>query len=84
MNRTVTCSERTPGDQVRRRIAPLPAVYAAADKDLVCVLGPVAELNYPMFLLTHRDLRKIPRVKAVFEFCLRELKPVLLRGEMKK
>jgi DNA-binding transcriptional LysR family regulator len=65
-------------------IAPLPAVYAAADKDLVCVLGPVAELNYPMFLLAHRDQRNIPRVKAVFEFCLRELKPVLMSGEMKK
>ena len=65
-------------------IAPLPAVYAAADKDLVCVLGPVPELNYPMFLLSHRDLRTAPRVSAVFEFCLRELKSVLLRGEMRK
>jgi hypothetical protein len=50
----------------------------------VCVLGPLPELNYPMFLLTHRDLRKIPRVNAVFEFCLSELKSVLMRGEMKK
>jgi DNA-binding transcriptional LysR family regulator len=65
-------------------IAPLPAVYAAADKDLVCVLGPVPELNYPMFLLSHKDLRTAPRVSAVFEFCLRELKSVLLRGEMRK
>jgi DNA-binding transcriptional LysR family regulator len=64
-------------------IAPLPAVYAASE-ELVCVLGPLPELNYPMFLLTHRDLRKIPRVNAVFEFCLSELKSVLLRGEMKK
>jgi DNA-binding transcriptional LysR family regulator len=65
-------------------IAPLPAVYAAEDKELVCVLGPLPELNYPMFLLAHRDWRRIPRVNAVFEFCLRELKPVLMRGEMKK
>jgi hypothetical protein len=48
------------------------------------VLGPLAELNYPMFLLAHRDVRKIPRVNAVFEFCLSELKTVLMRGEMKK
>ncbi len=34
-----------------------------------------------MFLLTHKDLRRLPRVSAVFEFCLRELKPVLMRGE---
>jgi DNA-binding transcriptional LysR family regulator len=65
-------------------IAPLPAVYAAEDKELVCVLGPIPELNYPMFLLVHRDLRKLPRVSAVFEFCLRELKPVLMRGEMRR
>jgi DNA-binding transcriptional LysR family regulator len=64
-------------------IAPLPAVYAAADEELVCVLGPLPELDYPIFLLTHRDLRKIPRIKAVFEFCLSELKSVLMRGEMK-
>jgi DNA-binding transcriptional LysR family regulator len=65
-------------------IAPLPAVYAAADEELVCVLGLLQELNYPMFLLTHRDLRKVSRINAVFEFCLSELKSVLMRGEMKK
>ena len=65
-------------------IAPLPAVYAAADEELVCVLGPLPELNYPMFLLAHRDIRKVQRVNAVFEFCLIELKTVLMRGEMKK
>ena len=63
-------------------IAPLP--YPAADEALVRVLGPLPELDYPMFLLAHRDVRRIPRVNAVFEFCLRELKSVLMRGEMKK
>jgi hypothetical protein len=33
-----------------------------------------------MYLVTHRDIRKRPRVNAFFKFCLRELKPVLLRG----
>lgn len=65
-------------------IAPLPAVYAAADEELVCLMGPLTELNYPIFLLAHRDLRHLPRVDAVFEFCLSELKSVLMRGEMKK
>jgi hypothetical protein len=37
-----------------------------------------------MFLLAHRDIRKVPRVNAVFEFCLSKLKSVLMRGEMKK
>jgi DNA-binding transcriptional LysR family regulator len=63
-------------------VAPLPAVYADQDADLVNLLGSLPELNYPMFLVTHKDIRKRPRVNAFFEFCLRELKPVLLRGEM--
>jgi DNA-binding transcriptional LysR family regulator len=65
-------------------LAPLPAVYAAADHDLIKVLGPIPELNYPLFLFTHKDLRKVPRVSTVFEFCLQELKPVLVGGEMRR
>lgn len=63
-------------------LAPLPTVYAAKDADLVNVLGSLPELNYPMFLVTHKDIRGRPRVNAFFEFCLRELKPVLLHGAM--
>ena len=64
-------------------IAALPYVYANADKDLLCVLGPVPELNYPMYLLVHKDMRKVRRVSAFFEYCARELKPVLATGKMK-
>ena len=39
-------------------------------------------LNYPMFLVTHKDIRGRPRVNAFFEFCLHELRPVLLHGVM--
>jgi hypothetical protein len=35
-------------------LAPLPAVYAAADADLVSVLGTIPELDYPMFLVPTR------------------------------
>jgi len=58
-------------------LAPLPAPLADGDEELLCVLGPIPELSYPMYLLTHRDLRKVPRISAFFEFCLRELRPVL-------
>lgn len=58
-------------------LAPLPAPVGDNDTDLVCVLGPVPELSYPMYLLTHRDLRRVPRVAAFFDFCSRELRPVL-------
>jgi hypothetical protein len=49
-------------------IAPLLAVYATQHNELVCVPGPLSELNYPMFLLAHRDLRTVPRMSAVSEF----------------
>jgi hypothetical protein len=62
----------------------LPAVYASADRELVNVLGPIPELDYPIFLLAHKDVRSLPGVSSVFEFCVRELKPVLTRAEMKR
>ena len=63
-------------------LAPLPTVYAATDTDLVNLLGPLPELNYPMFLVTHKDIRKRPGVNAFVDFCRQELKSVLLRGMM--
>lgn len=59
-------------------LAPLPAVHAARDDDLVDLLGALPELNYPIFLVTHRQLRRQPRVRAFFDFAARNLKPVLL------
>jgi DNA-binding transcriptional LysR family regulator len=65
-------------------LAPLPTAYAAGDVDLVDLFGPLPELNYPIFLVAHRDMRKHPRVSAFFEFCVREIRPVLLSGTMKQ
>jgi DNA-binding transcriptional LysR family regulator len=65
-------------------LAPLPTVYAAEDTDLVNLLGALPELNYPIFLVAHRDVRKHPRVSAFFEFCARELKPVLRQGILRR
>ena len=61
-------------------VAHLPAPVGDCDPELVCVLGPLKELSYPMYLLAHRDLRNAPRVSAFFDFCSKELGPVL-RGE---
>jgi DNA-binding transcriptional LysR family regulator len=58
-------------------LAPLPTPVGDNDDELVRVLGPFPELSYPMYLLTHRDLRRMPRVSAFFDFCSRELRPVL-------
>jgi len=42
-------------------LAPLPTVYAADDSDIVCVLGPIRELNYPVYLFAHKDMRRVGR-----------------------
>ena len=65
-------------------LAPLPAPLADPDDELVRVLGPIAELSYPTYLLAHRDLRKIPRIDAFFQFCVGELQPVLTGAEKRK
>jgi molybdate transport repressor ModE-like protein len=59
-------------------LAPLPSVHAAEDDDLVCILDASPAHSYPIYLFAHKDLRKVPRIDAVFRFCSRELKSVLL------
>ena len=56
-------------------LAPLPAVYASADRELLNVLGPISELDYPTPSSAHKDVRRLQRVSAVFEFCVRDMKP---------
>jgi len=53
-------------------IGPLPASLGDAEPDLVRVLGPIAELSRSWRLLTHPDLRRVPRIAAFFDFILAE------------
>jgi DNA-binding transcriptional LysR family regulator len=65
-------------------LAPLPTPLAGLENELVCVIGPIPELDYPTYLLTHRDLRRIPRISAFFEYCLSRLRPVLTGVETRR
>ena len=61
-------------------IGPLPIALGDAEPDLVRVLGPVPELTRNWRILTHPDLRRVPRVAAFFDFIVRRreaLKPIL-------
>jgi DNA-binding transcriptional LysR family regulator len=58
-------------------LGPLPTLLADMDDELVRVLGPIPDLKYPVYLLTHRDLRRVPRISAFFDFCAGRLRPVL-------
>jgi DNA-binding transcriptional LysR family regulator len=65
-------------------LALLPSHLAGLDQDLVRVIGPIPELDYPIYLLTHRDLRKIPRIAAFFDYCVSRLRPVLTGMQPRK
>jgi DNA-binding transcriptional LysR family regulator len=48
-------------------LGPLPTALGDAEPDLVRVLGPIPELSRSWRLLTHPDLRRVPRISAFFE-----------------
>jgi DNA-binding transcriptional LysR family regulator len=54
-------------------VAPLPTAIADAEPDLTRLFGPVPELTRVWRLLTTPELRKTPRVNAVFEFFVSEV-----------
>jgi DNA-binding transcriptional LysR family regulator len=61
-------------------VAPLPCFLADADPLLVRVHGPVPELAVSLWLITHPDLRKVARVRAVLDLLaagLAALRPLL-------
>lgn len=48
-------------------LAPLPCVIADPDPDLVRVMPPLPEMATSLWLLTHPDLRRTARVRAVLD-----------------
>lgn len=61
-------------------LAPLPTALGDAEPDLERVLGPIPELARIWRLLAHPDVRRAPRVSALFEFLSEEietLRPIL-------
>jgi len=80
--RTVARSNTVPGLLMSVRsgagLAPLPMPLAARDSELERVIGPVPGLYSPIYLLTHPDLRQMPRVNAFFDFVVEELERIKL------
>lgn len=61
-------------------LAPLPTALGDAEPDLERVLGPIPELARIWRLLAHPDVRRAPRVAALFEFMngeIETLRPIL-------
>lgn len=57
-------------------LAPLPMPLAMRDTELERVLGPLPGLYSPIYLLTHPDLRHMPRIRAFFDFIVAEIEQV--------
>jgi DNA-binding transcriptional LysR family regulator len=61
-------------------LAPLPTALGDAEPDLVRVLGPIPELTRIWRVLTTPELRRTPRVAALFDFLVDEidaLRPII-------
>lgn len=61
-------------------VAPLPIALGDAEPDLVQVIEPVPELSRIWRILTTRELRQTPRVRAFFDFIVSEtetLRPII-------
>lgn len=59
----------------------LPAHIGDAENDLVRAFDPPPELTSQIYLLAHPDLHKTPRVRAFFDFMIKEIeafRPLLL------
>jgi DNA-binding transcriptional LysR family regulator len=54
-------------------IAVLPSHIGDTESDLVRLLGPLQEPTSACYLLAHPDLHKTPRVRAFFDFMIREI-----------
>jgi DNA-binding transcriptional LysR family regulator len=57
-------------------LAPLPMPLAMRETELERVLGPLPGLYSPIYLLTHPDLRHMPRISAFFNFIVAEIEQV--------
>ena len=53
-------------------LGPLPTALGDAEADLVRVLGPIPELARSWRILTHPDIRRVPRIAAFFDFIMEE------------
>ena len=63
-------------------LAALPVIVGERETNLVKVLGPVRDLVTPFYLLMHQDMRRTPRVRALFDFMIQQLPALrlILRG----
>lgn len=53
-------------------LGPLPTALGDAEPELIRVLGPIPELARSWRLLTHPDIRRVPRIAAFFDYIVEQ------------
>jgi DNA-binding transcriptional LysR family regulator len=66
-------------------LSPLPMIVGESDHELTRILGPIPNLVSSFYLVMHEDLRRTPRVRALFNFLVNEIAGLrlILAGETK-
>ena len=47
------------------------------EDDVVQVLGAITDLATPYYLLMHQDMKNTPRLRALFDFIIKELDTIM-------
>jgi len=58
--------------------APLPVIVGDGESDLIRMLGTIPGLISTFYLYIHEDMKKAPRVRAFFDFFLKEFNSIRL------
>jgi DNA-binding transcriptional LysR family regulator len=66
-------------------LSPLPIIVGESEQELTQMLGPIPNLISSFYLAMHEDMKRTPRVRALFDFLVREMKSIrpMLAGETK-
>ena len=55
-------------------LAPLPMIIGENERDLECMLEPSPAVVTPFYLVIYENMRRTPRVRALFDYFIEELK----------
>jgi DNA-binding transcriptional LysR family regulator len=66
-------------------LSPLPVIVGESEGELTRMLGAIPNLISSFYLVMHEDMKRTPRVRALFDFFIDEIKFIrpILAGEAK-
>jgi DNA-binding transcriptional LysR family regulator len=55
-------------------LSPLPMIIGESERELTRMLGAIPDVVSSFYLTMHEDMKQTPRVRALFDFLVREMK----------